>query len=151
MLNFNTGMRLEGGVGDLLKDVANKDFSRYMASFFYCLMYRIIVMLILEEIVVGMVIDTFAELKENTNMKEVDIMNICFICGGNRDDLEKKGQDFNNHRSKEHNLWNYADYIIGLKFVDPQETNAVNSYVIKMIENKNILWFPAFKKINEET
>jgi hypothetical protein len=107
-------------------------------------------MLILEEIVIGMVIDTFAELREHTNIKENDIYNFCFICGGNRDDLEKKAINFIDHRSKEHNLWNYADYIIGLQFVDPQETNAVNSYVIGLIENNNITWFPAFKRNDEE-
>lgn len=46
--------------------------------------------------------------------------------------------------STDHDIWTYADYIVGLKFVDKQETNAINSYVIEKIEEKSIAWFPAF-------
>ena len=150
MLNLNLGMRAHGGAGDLLKINSIVDYEKYMANFFFCLLYRIICMYILEEIVVGITIDTFAEIREYTNIKENDIASICFICGGNRDELEKKGMNFDNHTVKEHNLWNYVDYIIGLRFVDRQETNAINSYVISMIENNNIIWIPAIKKILEK-
>ena len=47
-----------------------------------------------------------------------------------------------------HNLWTYVDYLIGLKFIDPQETNAINSFVIEKVEEKKISWFPWFS--NEE-
>jgi hypothetical protein len=39
--------------------------------------------------------------------------------------------------------------MIGLKFVDPQETNAINSFVIEQLEDKKISWFPAFGEGNE--
>jgi len=40
--------------------------------------------------------------------------------------------------------------MIGLKFVDPQETNAINSYVIDMMASKSISWFPVSKLSNSE-
>jgi hypothetical protein len=39
--------------------------------------------------------------------------------------------------------------MIGLKFVDPQETNAINSFVIEQLENKKISWFPSFEEKDE--
>ena len=136
-----------GGAGDFLIKYKLSDNSNYISIFLYSLLYKIICMLILEEIIIGIVIDTFAQLRENTNITDNDIANICFICGDNRNDLEKKDVNFEFHVNHDHNLWNYAHYIIGLKFTDPHETNAVNTYVIGMIETNNIKWIPAFKKI----
>ena len=39
--------------------------------------------------------------------------------------------------------------MIGLKFVDPQETNAINSFVIQQLEDKKISWFPSFYENDE--
>ena len=50
---------------------------------------------------------------------------------------EKNGQKFINHVEKEHNMWTYVEYILGLRFIDIQETNAINSYVMEKIEKKD--------------
>ncbi len=39
--------------------------------------------------------------------------------------------------------------MIGLKFVDPQETNAINSFVIEQLQDKKISWFPYFGEGSE--
>jgi hypothetical protein len=94
-------------------------------------------------IIFGIIIDTFAELRDKSRRDELDKNNFCYICGANKEELEKENIDFRKHVNDDHSLWTYVDYIIGLKFVDPQETNAVNSYVIDNISNKSIAWFPA--------
>ena len=78
-----------------------------------------------------------------------DLNNKCFICHGNRDEIEKGGEIFEEHVTKVHNVWDYVDYMIGLKFVDPQETNAINSFVIEQLQDKKISWFPSFGEGNE--
>lgn len=90
----------------------------------------------------GIIIDTFAELREMTSKKEEDMADVCFICGDVMENLEKKSKNFLHHVTKEHNIWTYAEYIIGLKLLDPQEVNAINSYVIGTLEQKAISWFP---------
>jgi len=99
----------------------------------------------------GIIIDTFAELRELTSKKEEDMANVCFICGDIRENLEKSSKNYLKHITKEHNIWTYAEYIIGLKFLDPQEVNAINSYVIGTVNQKAISWFPhAESDENEE-
>ena len=92
----------------------------------------------------GSVIDTFAELREKSQEDLNDMENVCFICNGTRNDIEKKGEVFEEHIKNVHSVWTYLDYIIGLSFVDPQETNAINSYVIEQLNEKKISWFPSF-------
>ena len=100
-------------------------------------------------VVGGSVIDTFAELREKKSRILNDMNNVCFICNGIRNDIEKQGEIFEEHIEKVHSLWTYLDYIIGLKFVDPQETNAINSFVIEQLNEKKISWFPSFIDEND--
>lgn len=98
-------------------------------------------------IVFGIVIDNFSELADESQVIENDINNVCFICGVLRSELEKDNKKFNKHIEQDHNIENYIYYIISLKFVDRQESNAINSYVIELLEEKSISWIPAY--INE--
>jgi len=113
-----------------------------MGRFFHNTLYFIVVNVILFSILMGIIIDTFAELREMTSKKEEDQAHVCFICGDIRENLEKKSKNYLNHVTGEHNIWTYVEYIIGLKLVDPQEVNAINSYVIGTVEQKAISWFP---------
>ncbi len=114
----------------------------FIGRLIYEVLFFIVMIVILLAVVFSSIIDTFAELREQTSHINKDKINVCYICGAKRDQLEKDSKNFDNHVNVDHSLWTYAEYIIGLKFVDPQETNAINSYVIEMIENKKISWFP---------
>jgi hypothetical protein len=144
------GIRGEGGIGNFMHDLSltNDGLKSYLKLFFFTILFRVS-MLILEEIFFGSVIDNYSELREKSLIRDNDIRNICFICGGERDELEKKSINFDKHREKVHNLWNYVEFIVSLKFEDIQEANATKSYVMKMIENNNIIWIPSFKKTDE--
>ena len=43
-----------------------------------------------------------------------------------------------------------CDFILGLRFVDIQDTNAVNSYVMEKIERKELVWLPMYKEKEDE-
>lgn len=109
------------------------------------LVFFLLVKVALLSIVFGIIIDTFAGLRDESHKIEVDKKNVCFICGAKRSQLEKNCINFEDHSNHEHNIWNYADYIVGLKFIDIQETNATNSYVMEKIQSKSIAWFPSYK------
>lgn len=113
-------------------------------------MFFIVLILILLNIIFGIIIDTFAELSEVQHEMEHDMHEKCFICGESKASLEKKSIDFHAHTEDQHSIWNYVDYLIMLKFVDAQETNAINSYVIEMVNDKKISWFPAAIKSEED-
>ena len=61
--------------------------------------------------------------------------------------MEKNRQNFVEHRSKIHYIWNYVDYMITLKFSDVHDLNAINSYAKEKIENKDISWLPTYKDL----
>lgn len=151
LVHVDYGLRTDGGMGEHLgKRSFTHDAKYYVGRFFYNLLYFLIVDVILLSIIFGIIIDAFAELRDRSLKIEDDKKNICFICGAKKEQLEKKCINFNEHCEKDHNMWTYAEYIIGLKFVDKQETNAINSYVIEQVEKKQIAWFPCEEEEENE-
>ena len=149
LTHMNFGLRTDGGIGEFISKVSFlKDPGYFIGMFFFQLFFFIIIILIILAIIGGTIIDIFAELLEKEQKDKNDMNNICFICNGERNSIEKRGENFQEHTTKVHNIWTYVDYLIGLKFVDPQETNAINSFVIEKVEEKKISWFPSFS--NEE-
>jgi len=144
------GLRTDGGIGEYIAKLSFIDTPGYfMGMFFFQFTFYIITIVIMLAVIGGSVIDTFAELRDKSRKDLNDLNNKCFICHGNRDEIEKGGEVFEEHIKSVHNVWDYVDYMIGLKFVDPQETNAINSFVIEQLQDKKISWFPSFGEGNE--
>ena len=144
------GLRTDGGIGEYISKLSFIDTPLYfMGMFFFQFIFYIVTIVIMLAVIGGSVIDTFAELRDKSRKDLNDLNNKCFICHGNRDEIEKAGEVFEEHINKVHNVWDYVDYMIGLKFVDPQETNAINSFVIEQLQDKKISWFPSFGEGNE--
>jgi hypothetical protein len=145
LTHIEFGLRTDGGIGEFIKKTSFLDKPSYfMGMFFFQFLFYLLTIVIMLNFVGGSVIDTFAELREKSQEDLNDMENVCFICDGTRNDIEKKGEVFEEHIKNVHSVWTYLDYIIGLSFVDPQETNAINSYVIEQLNEKKISWFPSF-------
>ena len=145
LTHMNFGLRTDGGIGEFMNKVSFiNEPSHFIGVLFFQFLFFIIIILIVLAIIGGTIIDVFAELLEKEQRDKNDMNNICFICNGKKNSIEKKGENFQEHVTKVHNLWTYVDYLIGLKFIDPQETNAINSFVIEKVEEKKISWFPWF-------
>lgn len=103
------------------------------------------------EIIAGIIIDTFAVLRQEMERKKDDIENYCFICGINRHILDKKTEDrrgFAYHMGFEHNLWNYIFYILYLRHKEKTEYSGFESYVADKLESNDITWFPLNKALS---
>ena len=144
-------MRFDGGIADRMsKRSYNINKGIYVARFFYEMVYFITQTVLFQGMLFGIVIEAFSELRNKEQKIENDKKEICFICGIDKVSCEKNGQKFINHVEKEHNMWTYVEYILGLRFIDIQETNAINSYVMEKIEKKELGWFPIQKDSKEE-
>ena len=150
LTHMEFGLRTDGGIGEFIQKISfPTDPLYFMGMFMFQFIFYLLVIVIMLQVIGGSVIDTFAELREKSQEDAYDMNNVCFICNGTRNEIEKQGEVFEDHISKVHNIWTYVDYMIGLKFVDPQETNAINSFVIEQLEDKKISWFPSFIENDE--
>ena len=150
LTHMEFGLRTDGGIGEFIQKLSfPADPLYFMGMFMFQFIFYLLIIVIMLQVIGGSIIDTFAELREKSQDDAYDMNNVCFICNGTRNEIEKQGEGFEDHITKVHNIWTYVDYMIGLKFVDPQETNAINSFVIEQLEDKKISWFPSFYENDE--
>lgn len=69
-------------------------------------------------IVFGIIIDTFAELRDQKKYRDKDQKNNCFICNISRTEYENNNVNFDSHINVDHCIWNYIYFIQHLKHKD---------------------------------
>eukprot|EP01016_Furgasonia_blochmanni_P048307 TRINITY_DN7173_c0_g1_i12.p1 TRINITY_DN7173_c0_g1~~TRINITY_DN7173_c0_g1_i12.p1 ORF type:complete len:223 (+),score=55.36 TRINITY_DN7173_c0_g1_i12:65-733(+) len=112
--------------------------------------YNFIVTIIMINIIAGIIIDTFKQLREELNEYEDDYNNICFICGHTRETLDKASDTKNGfvyHTKNDHCVWDYIFYIAYISEKDHTEYTGIESYVAEMIEKEDINWFPVYRAL----
>ncbi|KAG8588891.1 hypothetical protein GDO81_006140 [Engystomops pustulosus] len=76
---LNHGLRNGGGVGDILRK-PSKEESLFPARVIYDLLFFFIVIIIVLNLIFGVIIDTFADLRSEKQKKEEVLKTTCFIC-----------------------------------------------------------------------
>ena len=76
----NHGLRNGGGIGDVLRSPSSNE-SLFVARVVYDLLFFFIVIIIILNLIFGVIIDTFADLRSEKQQKEEILRNTCFICG----------------------------------------------------------------------
>ena len=151
MTHLDYGMRFDGGIADRMSRRSfNYNKKMYISRFIYEMIYFWSQTVLLQGIIFSIVIEAFSELRNKEFEIEKDKNEICFICGIDKASCEKNGQAFEEHINKVHNLWTYVDFILGLRFIDIQSTNAINFYVMEKIEKKELIWLPMYIKKEDE-
>ncbi|XP_058045707.1 inositol 1,4,5-trisphosphate receptor type 2 isoform X4 [Ahaetulla prasina] len=144
---LNQGLRNGGGVGDVLRK-PSKDEPLFAARVVYDLLFYFIVIIIVLNLIFGVIIDTFADLRSEKQKKEEILKTTCFICGLERDKFDNKTVSFEEHIKSEHNMWHYLYFIVLVRVKDPTEYTGPESYVAQMIAEKNLEWFPRMRAMS---
>uniref|UniRef100_A0A8D0EE33 Inositol 1,4,5-trisphosphate receptor n=1 Tax=Salvator merianae TaxID=96440 RepID=A0A8D0EE33_SALMN len=144
---LNHGLRNGGGVGDILRK-PSKDESLFPARVIYDLLFFFIVIIIVLNLIFGVIIDTFADLRSEKQKKEEILKTTCFICGLERDKFDNKTVSFEEHITLEHNMWNYLYFIVLVRVKNKTDYTGPESYVAQMIKNKNLDWFPRMRAMS---
>ena len=149
---FNQGLLLGGGIGDYTEAINYADtFDKYNVKLFHDASFHILVKVILLNILFGIIIDTFAQLREQKKEIQIDKNNFCYICNLERQQFDKDGGGFLNHIAKDHNLWQYVFYIVHLQEKDPTEMTGVESYVFAKYEGQQVDWIPSMQALCLQT
>ncbi|XP_062860264.1 inositol 1,4,5-trisphosphate receptor type 2 [Trichomycterus rosablanca] len=144
---LNHGLRNGGGIADILRK-PSKDEPMFAARVVYDLLFFFIVIIIVLNLIFGVIIDTFADLRSEKQGKEEILKTTCFICGLERDKFDNKTVSFEEHIKSEHNMWHYLYFLVLVRVKDPTEYTGPESYVAQMIKEKNLDWFPRMRAMS---
>ena len=144
---FNHGVRAGGGIGDLLGD---KEFQTgmYWVRWFNDFLFFLAVILMLLNMINGVIVSTFSQIREERDAKEEDINNKCFICNIDRVVFERMKIQFKEHQKYEHNTKTYIRFLIYLKMLNEKDLDADQSFIINVIKNREIKCFPVNQSIS---
>ncbi len=138
------GLRLGGGIGDIMRHTLGKRYSVDM-------LYYIIVLIILLNVVFGIIIDTFSELRSIKLERYRDTTETCFICGIDKqvfDRASDSNDGFKKHIKTEQNMWNYFYFILYIWEQDKDDDDGLEQYVRRCIDATDINWFPINKAMS---
>ncbi|MEQ2214523.1 Inositol 1,4,5-trisphosphate receptor type 3, partial [Xenoophorus captivus] len=120
----------------------------FPARVVYDLLFYFIVIIIVLNLIFGVIIDTFADLRSEKQKKEEVLKTTCFICGLERDKFDNKTVSFEEHIKLEHNIWNYLYFIVLVREKNQTDYTGPESYVAHMIKNNNLDWFPRMQAMS---
>ena len=140
------GLRSSGGIGDYL-DREGGGYEALGSRYILDLLFFLLVIIILMNIIFGIIIDQFSELRESRKEREMQTTDFCFVCGLEKNAFEGQGQaaggdGFEHHIKHEHNLWGYLKFIIHLELQSLDDDDGLEQYTRRCLQQKDIGWFP---------
>jgi len=110
------------------------------SRFWFDTVYIIVVVMIWLVVFPSLVIDTFKYMSLVSKEKEEDRMNICFICGHSRKEIEKY-YSYKHHTEEIHNYWFYVYYIIYV--LSKKDYTPLEKYVYEQVKQERLGWIPS--------
>ncbi len=94
--SFDKSFKYDGALGGYMKppsEVKANSTYYFFVRFFFDNIFYILLMISMINIVSGIIIDTFGTLREKLNEYTEDLENICFICGFDKEFIEKSSKN----------------------------------------------------------
>eukprot|EP00667_Euglena_gracilis_P000044 EG_transcript_44 len=145
---MTAGIRAGGGLGDLL---ARKEWGEawHTRRMVYDTLFHIVVIVIFLNIIFGIIIDTFAELRDARHRVDEDTASRCFICGVDAYTFDRCVEGgFVHHTKETHNMWQYLYFMYHLRQKPKDEFTGQESYVWDKVRVRDISFFPLHKSMD---
>jgi hypothetical protein len=144
------GLRAGGGIGEVLFNSKQKDNDSLGDRFVFDLIFFVLVLIILLNVIFGIIIDTFSELREEKKERSRNTTQMCFVCGVHKGVYDLLGSGvFKRHIEHEHNMWAYLKFMVFLWEQDRDDDDGLEQFVRNCIEEEDsdITWYPSHKSL----
>ena len=133
---LNLGIRNDGDYMDI---PANDE---YWSRMLFDMMFYMIIIIINLNIIFGIIIDTFAELRDERTQVLEDIHNCCYICGSERSIIELKGSGWSYHFMREHSVFAYLSFLVYINDKKVYECSGLEKHVKECFNFTNTSFMP---------
>lgn len=135
------GLMTGGGLGEVLEPNQFDPVTPALRTIFD-LSFFIIITVIAMNVVFGIIVDTFSELRDEKFQIVESMTNECFICSRKRSEFEQEGTGFDAHINTEHNMWAYIHFLMYLTTKDPTELSTHEAYVLRCLASETEMLAP---------
>lgn len=138
---LNNGLRAGGGMGEALGQPTLAD-TRFYFRTWLDLSFMILILIILLNIVFGIIIDTFGDMRNERNAWKDYVNNTCLICDLSKTDIDSEGEGYYKHINVSHSVEDYVYFMIYVKNKDLNDCDGLEQYVKQMSQAKNYAFMP---------
>jgi hypothetical protein len=117
-------------------------------------MFYVTILVVMLNVVFGIIIDRFAELRDEKRDQNNAMTATCFVCGIEKQQFDNEGLKYNNeldafshHIEKEHNMWSYFKCQLYIHTKEKTELTGAESFLLKCLETDNTEWVPINKAL----
>ena len=146
------GLRNDGGLSDSFGTaVAQGRPGLFISKFIFDMSFFILVSLVLKNVAFGIIIDTFASMRDTITQREAYLNSTCVICKRSKELLAKNDENFFNHIASKHDIWMYVFYRIYLSTKDKDDFNGIEAVIHGYILEDSTDWIPTNKITERKT
>lgn len=136
----------DGSIGEVVDPSQEINDDAFVWRWFFDFSFFIFVGVFLFNIITGVMVDTFAELREEADKRSDIFANECFACGLTRSQYNDTGMiepTFEQHKDIDHCKYQFVYFFDYLQTRDPTSFTGVESYVFKLLQEDDLAWIPA--------
>lgn len=145
---LSLGPRSTGSIGDLMSRISYSTTDKYFLRLFYDFAIWAVVNTIILNLIFGIIIDRFAEMRGKEKAIVKDLKTVCSICSLNRALFDKVINGFETHTEQEHNVWHYVYFLYMLTYKDKTEHDGIESYISDCLQRDDISWMPILRSMS---
>jgi hypothetical protein len=119
----------------------------YRSRMLFDLLFYLLIIIILLNIIFGIIIDTFALLRDQKKTVSLNINNVCYVCGTDRSVIEQLGRGWTYHFMCEHSPLAYLAFLTYIKEMPIVDCSGIEKYVKEMFERRDIVFMPTSSRL----
>lgn len=137
---LNIGVRSGGGIGDGIRSPLLDE--AYGSRVLFDLLFFIVVIIILINIIFGIILDNFSQLRDKRQDNERSMNTKCYICDIERNQLQLHGRGWSFHFMFEHSPFAYLSFLVYIEDKTLSQCSGIEFYVKKCLETGSTKFFP---------
>ena len=106
------------------------------------LTFFIFINTIIMNIVFGVIIDTFQEMRDEAVKRDDIIKNTCLICLKNRQEIQESETSFDYHVNVYHKIWTYVEFVIYIIEQKLEDLTSIEEHVYNQYIAQKNNWLP---------
>lgn len=117
-------------------------------DYFFAIAFNLIVPFVLSGIIVGIITDTFGQLRSKSEEIRAAKQNYCYCCDHTHQELDESPMGFVGHNRFEHNVWDFVSFMIHIdtKFEKHKSLTGPEVYALQLKSQNQLIKMWPFEK-----
>jgi inositol 1,4,5-triphosphate receptor type 1 len=144
---MNVGLRNGGGIADSMNPYEFGKDSKFGWKIVFDLSYFILINTIILNIVFGIIVDTFGDMRDEQFRRDEIVENTCLVCLNEKKEILETKNEFDDHIEHQHNIWNYVYFLNYLKHKPLKDLTMAEMEAWDSTKKKLHDWLPLKKSL----